>query len=356
MNVTFSSARVTAGPAECRAARGAGSGAPTRVWQGQQGGTDTAACTAQMPFVHIDGAGVATRYSRDDEKKIRNARGRGDKSVRVSDVLLPNGQILQFEVRFDSNATSKRWHTPPPSGMIQVNLRDHNTRVVEYRLEAALTDGAAAAAAEAATVADLRPDCTELEQEPEPELEPERAPEPEQERKLEQFREAEQPLDRSVWECAFGESNRSVWKAYSTDIQEKLRTAYAADPSATFQFEETRQFPATERYPAKTETFRYSIDFSAAPDFVQTNIKTQKQRRVRRRVCWCTTPKARAAVGEAPLRVLCIDGGGTRGLIPAILMQRIEEVCAPHRIDELFDVVAGTSTGGAQPHVQHSDC
>jgi hypothetical protein len=31
-------------------------------------------------------------------------------------------------------------------------------------------------------------------------------------------------------------------------------------------------------------------------------------------------------------------------------------VCAPHRIDELFDVVAGTSTGGAQPHVQHSDC
>ena len=278
--------------------------------------------------------------------------------MRVSDVLLPNGQILQFEVRFDSNATSKRWHTPPPSGMIQVNLRDHNTRVVEYRLELVQTDDAAAAAGGPAAVADLRPDGIQPEQEPERGLEPERAAEHEHQLHGEHFREADQSLDRSVWECAFRENAGicSAWTAYPADIQAKLRTAYATDPSATFEFEETRQFPATDRYPAKTETFGYSIDFSAAPDFMQTNLKTRKQRRVRRRGQWCTTAKARATVGTAPLRILCVDGGGTRGLIPAILMQRLEEVCAPHRIDELFDVVAGTSTGGAQRHFQCLDC
>ena len=70
-----------------------------------------------------------------------------------------------------------------------------------------------------------------------------------------------------------------------------------------------------------------------------TNLKSQKQRPVRRRGCWCTTPTARAVGGVAPLRILCIDGGGTRGLIPAIVMQKIEEICAPHRVDELFDIV-----------------
>ncbi len=266
--------------------------------------------------------------------------------MRVSDVLLPNGQILQFEVRFDKNATSKRWRTPPPSGMIQVNLRDHNTRVVEYRLEAALTDeprAAAAAAAVPPAVADPGSDCTaEPEPEPEQQLKPTASAEPE-------LTPQAEPVDRSVWQCAFGESADSQveWKAYPAAIQAQLSAAYATDPTATFQFEETRHFPATDRYPAKTEIFRYSIDFSAGPDFQQTNLKSQKQRPVRRRECWCTTSEARAVAGTGSLRILCIDGGGTRGLIPAIVLQKIEEACAPHRVHELFDVVAGTSTGGA---------
>ena len=36
----------------------------------------------------------------------------------------------QFEVRFGANATSQKMTTPPPSGMIQVNLTNENTRVV----------------------------------------------------------------------------------------------------------------------------------------------------------------------------------------------------------------------------------
>ncbi len=46
-----------------------------------------------------------------------------------------------------------------------------------------------------------------------------------------------------------------------------------------------------------------------------------------------------------PFRILSIDGGGIRGMIPAIVLERIEErVGRP--IAECFDLIAGTSTGG----------
>jgi patatin-like phospholipase/acyl hydrolase len=45
------------------------------------------------------------------------------------------------------------------------------------------------------------------------------------------------------------------------------------------------------------------------------------------------------------MRVLSIDGGGIRGLIPALVLTEIEER-AGKRIYELFDLIAGTSTGG----------
>lgn len=46
-----------------------------------------------------------------------------------------------------------------------------------------------------------------------------------------------------------------------------------------------------------------------------------------------------------PQRLLSIDGGGIRGLIPALVLTYIEEK-TDKRIAELFDVIAGTSTGG----------
>jgi hypothetical protein len=55
--------------------------------------------------------------------------GRG--AVRISDVRLLNGSVLQFEVRFGQNAVSRKMPAPPDSGMIQVNLANENTRVVE---------------------------------------------------------------------------------------------------------------------------------------------------------------------------------------------------------------------------------
>jgi predicted acylesterase/phospholipase RssA len=45
------------------------------------------------------------------------------------------------------------------------------------------------------------------------------------------------------------------------------------------------------------------------------------------------------------VRVLSIDGGGIRGLIPALVLCEIEQRTG-RRVAELFDYVAGTSTGG----------
>ena len=45
------------------------------------------------------------------------------------------------------------------------------------------------------------------------------------------------------------------------------------------------------------------------------------------------------------VRVLSIDGGGIRGLIPALVLAEIERRSG-RRVFELFDLIAGTSTGG----------
>ena len=45
------------------------------------------------------------------------------------------------------------------------------------------------------------------------------------------------------------------------------------------------------------------------------------------------------------MRVLAIDGGGIRGLIPALVLAELERR-AGRRTFELFDLIAGTSTGG----------
>ena len=44
-------------------------------------------------------------------------------------------------------------------------------------------------------------------------------------------------------------------------------------------------------------------------------------------------------------KVLSIDGGGIRGLIPALVLAEIEKQKSKP-VSELFDLLAGTSTGG----------
>lgn len=50
-------------------------------------------------------------------------------------------------------------------------------------------------------------------------------------------------------------------------------------------------------------------------------------------------------VDKKKFRILSIDGGGLRGIVPLMVIKRIEEESGK-RIHELFDMVVGTSTGG----------
>ncbi len=50
-------------------------------------------------------------------------------------------------------------------------------------------------------------------------------------------------------------------------------------------------------------------------------------------------------MAEKIIRILSIDGGGIRGIIPARILQRIEEATGK-TARELFHMIAGTSTGG----------
>ena len=59
-------------------------------------------------------------------------------------------------------------------------------------------------------------------------------------------------------------------------------------------------------------------------------------------------------------RILCIDGGGIRGIIPAVILAEIERRTG-QPISQLFDLIAGTSTGGilalalVKPHPDNED-
>lgn len=48
----------------------------------------------------------------------------------------------------------------------------------------------------------------------------------------------------------------------------------------------------------------------------------------------------------APVRVLAIDGGGVRGVIPATVLLDLERRLAPRPLATVFDLIVGTSTGG----------
>ena len=58
-----------------------------------------------------------------------------------------------------------------------------------------------------------------------------------------------------------------------------------------------------------------------------------------------TTRTSKGRIMRRTIRVLAIDGGGIRGIIPARVLVEIEKLTR-RSIAELFDLIVGTSTGG----------
>ncbi len=54
---------------------------------------------------------------------------------------------------------------------------------------------------------------------------------------------------------------------------------------------------------------------------------------------------SRRVTESRPVRILTVDGGGIRGIIPAVVLTALQERL-PRPLAEYFDVIAGTSTGG----------
>ena len=49
--------------------------------------------------------------------------------------------------------------------------------------------------------------------------------------------------------------------------------------------------------------------------------------------------------GISPYRILSIDGGGLKGVMPAAFLYEVERITEKRIVDH-FDLIVGTSTGG----------
>ena len=75
------------------------------------------AAAAETRFAHIAG-GKQIPYSDVDNALILRALQRQADVVRLTPVMLPNGTLIETEVRFGAHAVSDRVRKPPATGMI----------------------------------------------------------------------------------------------------------------------------------------------------------------------------------------------------------------------------------------------
>ena len=87
---------------------------PKRQVSGEGGGLSRTHSGGAPQFFHIAPDGKREPYSVVDCRAISIARKKGEPKVRISDVNLPNGKVLEFEVRLGVHAVSSRMPKPPP--------------------------------------------------------------------------------------------------------------------------------------------------------------------------------------------------------------------------------------------------
>ena len=188
-------------------------------------------------------------------------------------------------------------YTAAEQRALQVLIRGHQQKLHDlHKLQSEISERAAAAAAAAAAVA------TVCESEPEPEPEP------------------EPQLD-----------GRSSIRGEITALRQEL----------------ARKQQALERCERSGRGSMHELVSTLAAEIeaVRARLGSLGFKPPSEEPPWCPDGAERARLG-LPLRVLSIDGGGIKGLVPAIVMEQIEDLCGPHKVHELFDLVVGTSTGG----------
>ena len=94
------------------------------------------------------------------------------------------------------------------------------------------------------------------------------------------------------------------------------------------------------------QRFRVEATAFSDPPEALTHPRPPEPRRLRRLAAAAARPFAPAAPRPRPLRVLCMDGGGMRGVNLLCMLEALEaRLGAP--VHERFDLVCGTSIGGA---------
>src|SRR5690242_8073772 len=83
-----------------------------------------------------------------------------------------------------------------------------------------------------------------------------------------------------------------------------------------------------------------SLSLIALPFIIESSTQAEEPDAFVRRSTF-----AAAEDNRPTIRVLSLDGGGIRGVIPAYLLSRIEQLTG-QPISAHFDLIAGTSTGG----------
>ncbi|UKZ82727.1 hypothetical protein TrVFT333_010523 [Trichoderma virens FT-333] len=78
---------------------------------------------------------------------------------------------------------------------------------------------------------------------------------------------------------------------------------------------------------------------------------------------WASPAQVKYKPEEAGVRVLCLDGGGVRGIVELVILQEIEKALGGHiPIQNFFDLIVGTSAGGiialclGVKHLRINDC